>query len=290
MYEDEFLEFLKNDERNEREIKGNYYYVNYEDIEIQLKPIHWRALWIIVSRGISEETVAINVLIESYIDLDNKYISEDTAWRAIRVLITLGLFEVNKIKTGYRNFDILILTGAGKHFYIKKFRKNPPVPEYMRILKDHASLIHGYMIKDVKHILEETGIYKSVSMSRLSNVIHLRGGKSVIPDLVCQTDNNQYYYYEVECGNHNQRDFNTKCNKLKEITTDIYIIGQNRTTVTKKLKPQVEKWIESVGKYQLWMSDVYVYLYSISDLKADKTTYFYDMESKEPICCFDKKN
>ena len=290
MYEDEFLEFLKNDERNEREIKGDYYYVNYEDIEIQLKPIHWRALWIIVSRGISEETVAINALIESYIDLDNKYISEDTAWRAIRVLITLGLFEVNKIKTGYRNFDILILTGAGKHFYIKKFRKNPPIPEYMQILKDHASLIHGYMIKDVKHILEETGIYKSVSMSRSSNVIHLSDGKSVIPDLICQTDDNQYYYYEVECGNHNQRDFNTKCNKLKEITTDIYIIGQNRTTVTKKLKPQVEKWIESVGKYSLWMSDVYVYLYSISDLKLDKTTYFYDMESKEPICCFDKKH
>lgn len=172
--------------------------------------------------------------------------------------------------------------------YRKKYRKNPPKFEHEIILRDHGSYLHGYMIKDVKEILEKTGRYDMVTTGRSENYIRLSDGRACIPDVIgirgVQRD-----YFEVECGNHNQRDFDDKCNKLKVITKNIIIVTQNRDRATKALKPQVESWIRSVGRNVLLMTKTWVYLTSISDLKAGKWSYIYDMTSEEPICCFKKR-
>lgn len=109
----------------------------------------------------------------------------------------------------------------------------------------------------------------------------------VIPDIIACFDGGQNCF-EVECGHHNQSDFNTKCNKLIALG-DIVIIGQNRDLVTRLLKPQVDRWIKTKGKNVIAMSGVKVYLYSLTDFAKGQITYYYDMMSDEPVCCFKKQ-
>ena len=67
------------------------------------------------------------------------------------------------------------------------------------------------------------------------------------------------------------------------MTREIIIVGQNRQIVGGNLKRQVENWIakewESLIKW-----DVEVYLTTITDLKNDKWTYCYGLETSEPQC------
>ena len=94
---------------------------------------------------------------------------------------------------------------------------------------------------------------------------------------------NEMEYYEVECGNHHQSDFNDKCDKLKSITSNLFFVAPNRETVEKKLKPQIEAWIRTHGIQLLQISGVVVYLTSISDLAAGRWTYVYNMQDEKPI-------
>lgn len=98
----------------------------------------------------------------------------------------------------------------------------------------------------------------------------------------CQT--NSIEYYEVECGNHHQSDFNDKCNKLKSITQNLYFITQNKEIAENRLKPQIEKWIASCGKEQLRLTGITVYLTSITDLAMQKWSYVFNMKDDKPIC------
>lgn len=115
----------------------------------------------------------------------------------------------------------------------------------------------------------------------------LSDGSAIIPDVIGYFDGGRNCF-EVECGNHNQADFNAKCNKLVAFR-NVIIIGQNRNKVTNKLKDQVDKWIKTRGRHVLASSGVKVYLYSLTDFAKGQTTYYYDMTSDEPVCCFKKK-
>ena len=123
---------------------------------------------------------------------------------------------------------------------------------------------------------------RSVSMSRKSNSVKLPDGRTCIPDIVgCTKDGIEYF--EIECGNHHQSDFNEKCDKLKGITQNLFFVAPNRETIEKKLKPQIEKWIETSGRYILQISGVVVYLTSISELAAGRWTYVFNMQSDIPL-------
>lgn len=256
------------------------------DIVKKISPLEWKAFESIGASGVSEEKDAKEVFIKALIDKDEPCKSEDTAWRTVKSLIKIGLYDVEKMYTGYRNFNILKLTPLGTRIYRECFRKEPPTQEHDILIKEHASLLHGYMIKDTATILAKKGVYKEVSTNRKRNRIPLSDGSAVIPDVIGIYDGG-YNCFEVECGNHNQQEFNAKCNKLVALR-NIVIIGQNRDKVTNRLKGQVDNWIKAKGKNVLAMSGVKVYLYSLTDFAKGQVTYYYDMTSNEPICCFKK--
>ena len=263
------------------------YTVFLQDIVKKLSPYEWRAFEIIVASGVSEEKDAKEAVIQALIDSGEPCKSEDTAWRAIKALVKTGLYDAERIFTGYRNFNILKLTVLGTRIYRDRFRKEPPYQEHELLMKEHASILHGYMIKDAATILAKTGAYKFICTNRQKNQIKLSDGSMVIPDVIAFFDGGQNCF-EVECGHHNQADFNAKCNKLIALG-DIVIIGQNRDLVTRILKPQVDRWIKAKGKNVIAMSGVKVYLYSLTDFAKGQITYYYDMMSDEPVCCFKKQ-
>lgn len=257
------------------------------DIVKKMSSMEWKAFEFIVASGVSEEKDAKEVFIQALIDKDEPCISEDTAWRAIKALVKTGLYDAERIFTGYRNFNILKLTAIGRRLYRDRFRKEPPYQEHELLIGEHASLLHGYMIKDAATILTKRGAYKFICTNRKKNQIKLSDGSVVIPDIIAFFDGGRNCF-EVECGNHNQADFNAKCNKLLALG-NIVIIGQNRDLVTRILKPQVDRWIKAKGKNVIAMSGVNLYLYSLTDLAKGQVTYFYNMVSDEPVCCFKKK-
>ena len=255
---------------------------NFEDIKKLMKPMHWLAFEVIVSKGISEEKEAKRAIIDKIIFETKDIVSEDAAWRYIKHLVTLRLFEVKRVDTGYRQFNVLVITEIGRIFYMLHFRKKVPISEADMIIKEHASLQHGYMIKDASILIRQLEFYDSVTTGRRDNFIKLENGRSVIPDIIA-TFSEETDYFEVECGNHKQIDFNDKCSKLATLTDRIIFIGRSFDAITNILKPQIDKWIMSIGRERLCQLDKTVYLASIIDIKKNRWSYVFDMEYEEPI-------
>lgn len=273
---------------NSCRLGGNYAYVDLDEIIGKLSVHDQKVFDIIVSGGISQESIAIKRIQEEMIPFEVRYVSNATAWRDIKYLVDLNLFTVTKISTGVRNISILSLTNVGMMVYMMIFKRNASKFEHQLLAEDHDNAVHAYMILDTKSILEEKGIYYGVSMDRSRNTIQLHDGRECIPDVV-GLRKGEMDLYEVECGNHHQADFDNKLNKLTRVTKCINIVGPNRNVVTKKLKKQVENWIEYNGRIDLLRRGIIVRLTTITDLKNDKWTYIYDMTMDEPICCFGKK-
>ena len=265
---------------------NNAYVAHFNELLQRFTPRDWETFQIILSSGVSEECEAKRLIVDLTIKRHDKCISEDTAWLSIQALIKLGVLRAEKISTGYRNFKLLIATDLGKHLYRITFKKEPAVQEHITLLREHASLEHGYMIKDVKKILFKRGVYREVSTSRKLNRILLNEGRSVIPDVIAKTYGIENEYYEVECGTHNQAEFNAKCNKLLGVTSDINIIGKNRDTITRILVPQIERWIKSdvIGLLQQIGGTVTVY--GMTDFARRRKTYSLDLSKGKLICHF----
>ncbi len=265
---------------------NNTYVARFNELLQRFTPRDWEIFQIIVSSGVSEECEAKRLIVDLNIRRHDKCISEDTAWLSIQALIKLGVLRAEKMSTGYRNFKLLIATDLGKHLYRITFKKEPAEQEHIALLREHASLEHGYMIKDVKKILVKRGVYREVSTNRKLNRIMLNEGRSVIPDVIAKTYGIQNEYYEVECGTHNQAEFNAKCNKLLGVTPDINIIGKNRDSITRILVPQIERWIKSGGIGVLQRIGGTVTVYGMTDFARRKRTYSLDPSKGKLICHF----
>lgn len=57
-------------------------------------------------------------------------------------------------------------------------------------------------------------------------------------------------YYEYECVNHTQTNFNGKCNKMCSVTSVLNFIVPNRTCAD-KIRGEIGKWIENRGEGSL---------------------------------------
>ena len=143
---------------NSCRLGGNYAYVDLDEIIGKLSVHDQKVFDIIVSGGISQESIAIKRIQEEMIPFEVRYLSNATAWRDIKYLVDLNLFTVTKISTGVRNISILSLTNVGMMVYMMIFKRNAGKFEHERLAKDHDNAAHGYMILDTKsiHLLELT--------------------------------------------------------------------------------------------------------------------------------------
>lgn len=212
-----------------------------------------------------------------------KKVSDSSIYNAHNSLLSTSLITAEKISTGSRWFLGVGLSQLGMQYYIEEYGKQPVESEMHQLIREHDNVRHGYAIKDVARILSDSKNYKSISTKRRANTISIDGGRRCIPDIVC-CGSNTIDYFEVDCGNHRQSEFEDKCNKLKAITKNLHFIATTRDEMVDKLKPQIEKWISSCGgPYVLKQSGITVYLTSLHDLSVGKWVYIYNMESEEPV-------
>ena len=154
------------------------------------------------------------------------------------------------------------------------------------MVKEHGSAEHGYMIKDTKHVLEKLG-YNHLTTGRSENYIRFTDGSACIPDIIGYGPNGKVFI-EVECGNHNQQDFDDKCERLKALSRTLVFVVKNRSDARIKLLPQIQDWIRH-NRDRLRMSQICVCLASVTDIRKGKWSYIIDPDNDEPICCFERK-
>ena len=263
-------------------LSNNTFFISVGTIRKNIGDLGMKTIQVMAYEGISEEKELIRAVSDVILFSTGQLVSDDSIRRSVQRLWSNGLIETEEVNTGVRRFNVLSLTINGSLFVGKNFRRRPAESECEGFIREHASVHHGYLIKDVKRILEDKKIYDEISTERKENFIRIGDGKACIPDIVCK-NGDESFYYEVECGTHKQRDFNEKCSKLTVLTREIIIVGQNRKIVGGVLKRQVETWIDKEWD-ALIKKDVEVYLTTISDLKNDKWTYCYDTDTSEPRC------
>lgn len=272
-------------------IKKNYTMTGVEmaGFAAKLSDFDWKIFEIIVANGISEEKIAKEVCIRELIRMNEPCVCENTVWRSIKFLVNLNLFDVAKIVTGYRSFNILELSTFGSTMYVNAFQKKPAVQAHKRIKAEHANVHHGYMVMDTADILRSKFDYVKVTTGREENTINFRDGLSCIPDVCAIRRDSKLDCFEVECGNHHQVDMDVKLTKLCRLGCRIIIVGQNRKIVSGVLKRQVDSWVAHIGQEKLLARGQQVILTTISDLSKGKATYLYNFESDEPICFIERK-
>lgn len=258
----------------------NFKVVDLEAIKSVLTDLMWSYLYVLGSKGLTEYPEVKAEVVR----ISEKKVSDTAIYNVHTSLVSSGLITADKIRTGSRWFLGVELTQLGVQLYIDKFGKSPVESEMKVLIREHDNLHHGYAIKDISQILADTGRYKSISTHRRANTINLDGGRRCVPDIVCCGDG-FIDYFEVDCGNHKQSEFDDKCNKLKAVTKNLHFVAPTREDMLNRLKPQIEKWISSCGgPMVLAKSNITVYLTSLYDLSLSKWAYIYNMESEEPVC------
>lgn len=289
-YEEDFLASIKKQEEDfkAKTAKAGFVSVKLSTIRNRIDPLMLRIFSIIVSNGLSKEKDIKTIVVQQLIEVEMLKRNKDAIYRSITKLVTLGLFDVVPISTGIRTFHLLKLTDVGEMLYMQEFDKKPPKSEMEVVASNHASYIHGYMIEEAKNILEQRGTYPMVTTERGTNKLVLPDETVIIPDIIAGTKTN-WEMFEVECGTHNNSDFYHKCDKLIKVKRHLNFIGSSRESVEKDLIPKINAWIRSRGLEYLQSRGIDILVYSMYDFKKGKCTYFYDMNSSEPVC-FVKKS
>ena len=266
---------------NNEAFQKNYHMIDLNKFMKDITPAMWAVIAAIGEHGINEQSEIKAHILQQSVGVDST-INDSTINIAISNLIKMQILKRTKVVCGNRWFYIFELDEMGVRAYIGKYSKKPVMSEAQKLAKEHDNIRHGYLIKEVSMIFKERYDYESISTSRKYNYIKLANNKACIPDVIC-AKNGSMDYYEVECGNHNQEDFNDKCNKYRMISKTIhFIVPQNE--VLKVLQTQITAWIKSCGgPAVLKRNDMVVKVTTMKKLLEKKWELVYDMSSEEPV-------
>lgn len=189
-----------------------------------------------------------------YSDIEARIIAkrgEDTKRSKIRVassdLVKMKIINVTNVKLPLSPRAFLHwLSDIGKRIYRAHFGKQAVISEVEKVIAEHDNAEHGFGIIDIAKELEAKQIYKSVSAFNRSNPINLGNGRTYIPDIVCKKEKYSEYI-EYERGLHTQPDFNTKCNKMAQVTRFLNFVVPNKE-VLKHIMKQIEAWANKRGQ------------------------------------------
>jgi Chromosome segregation ATPases len=205
-----------------------------EDAESKLTDIQWRIMEAIGKEGMSESKE-----IEAYVLSGDSNRTQFV--NGLSGLKQMGIVAEDKINTGWRWFYAYHLSDLGLQLYQKRFRRPAVLCEKHVLKKEHASIEHGYIIKDTATLLEQFG-YVNISYDRQANAIELSNKKVWIPDITAFDNlSRKRLFVEVECGNHTQEEFNEKMDKARQVTNDLRFVCPDKNAM-ETIVQQFSRW------------------------------------------------
>lgn len=162
--------------------------------------------------------------------------------QVVKHLRDTQLLDSENINIGVRGGDFLVfeLSKLGKAVYKKLSGKQPVMSDKKRITNQHASVEHGYLIRDSAALFAEIGY--TVLTERQDVSVKISNNRQKDFDLVLEKDD-QRLYIEVERGTHTKEDFFLAMNKIKEVTNDFYFVCPNEHVKNGKTKRLFFQWI-----------------------------------------------
>lgn len=232
--------------------KGQIVQVNIGSIEKNMNSRRWAILEIIGTTGLCEGGEIVSAAISLQQERkDENIITENGMRHELMQMVTSGCLtmETNVNHPIKSKFYVYTLSEVGQALYIGHFGKDPVVSERDMLIAQHDNLEHGFGIKCLKKILEDSDTYFDVSMDRRKNTIKLDSGDFYIPDIMAKIKGRQgniTIYMEYERGTHHQSDFNIKLNKMAKVTRHIDIVCPNNKTAD-FLRDKTVEWVKSRG-------------------------------------------
>lgn len=161
---------------------------------------------------------------------------------AVKTLKDRQFINSKEINLGARGYKFLVyeLTDIGKAIYYKFTQQQPTEPEMTKMLGDHKSLEHGYLIREVANEFRIKGY--TVFEDRESCTYKLDNNKRKVFDLIIEKDGNKKHI-EVERGTHNDDDFFKAMDKIYQVTNEFYFVAPNEKILYQITKGKVFKWI-----------------------------------------------
>lgn len=177
-------QFDPNDETTN--VSDNIILVGNETIRKRIGDLGMKILQIMAYEGISEEKELVPAVSDVILFSAGQLVSNDSIRRSIQTLHLNQLIEIKEENTGLRRFHVLKLTEKGHKFMGHNFRRKRVESEYERFEREHSNIHHGYLIKEVKKVLEDKKIYDEISTGRSENFIRIGDGRACIPDVICK--------------------------------------------------------------------------------------------------------
>lgn len=177
-----------------------------------------------------------------------------------------GILSSEQINYGGKGSGFIVyeLSKIGKSCFKVLTDENPVVAEKKRIVGTHASLEHGYLIKDSAKLFAEMGYKVYTDLDDVSIKIDERHRK--VFDFIAENEEGKLLHIEVERGTHTQEDFSYAMDKIYEITKEFYFICPNESVKNKNTKKKFFTWVtKSLGGIQ--KSDVILNMTTIEQLK-----------------------
>lgn len=239
----------------ERKKQSEIMMMDIEPIRERLTDRHWLFIEIIGKYGYCEVSDMHPIYDKLY--LERKMGKRPLAEGAFRYTLT-ALSDYNIVLTDNNvhhpvksKFYVYSLSDIGKRFYEQQFGEKPVVSERDVLIAEHDNLEHAFGIKTLKEILETSGEYTSVSMSRANNTIKITENAQYIPDIIAVgkmkgKPRGFTAYMEYERNTHHQAHFNEKLNKMLSVTKWLNIVTPN-ISIARQLTEKVNAWIESRG-------------------------------------------
>ncbi|MCK2000056.1 hypothetical protein MZM54_01490 [[Brevibacterium] frigoritolerans] len=203
---------------------------------------------------------------QQYYYIGKKY-NSNALNRDIAELRDKGILSDEQVSYGGKGggtFNVYELSQTGKSCFKKIASDNPVVPEKKRIVGHHASLEHGYLIKDSAKLFREMGYKVYTDLEDVSFKIDPQHRK--VFDFIVEDEEGKLLHIEVERGTHTQDGFSNAMDKIYEITKDFYFICPNEQVKNKNTKKKFFTWVtKTLGGIQ--NADVTLYMTTIENLR-----------------------
>lgn len=226
------------DKKEEEKTDSNMVYYNkmpydIDEIYNMVDVYQMKILQIIGENGFSET----NDIVDKAAEVEG--LGSHTVIRDVmKTMVQNMLLEAESISTPIRRkLTLYSMTPIGIAVFKKEFGRKPIKDEKTRIREMHATLQHGYCIKDTAKILGDLG-YTNICMDSTKNAIEVANNRRYVPDIVANFDAKTKTYWEVELGHHKDQDFFEKMEKAAKVTSTVYIVVNDMQSWD-KLKKQI---------------------------------------------------
>lgn len=210
----------------------------------------------------------------------NEYFKKNSATQELAVIIKSlkdsGYLDSTKVDLGSKggyNFSVFELSKLGESIYKVITKRNPHEPESKKIMAQHKTLEHGYLIKETAVELEKKGYI--VYQDRKDLRFDLPEGKRKDFDLIAEK-NGEKIYIEVERGTHTDEDFFNAMDKIYKVMTEtlgqnpahFHIVSPNKKLLMNKTKKQFFLWIKKrLGGFDEAKGKIFAHFTTFDDLK-----------------------